>query len=1450
MPGAGTHTTIVQYLGLIAKHANSPEYRNFLPDPNSNSDWTAYATPEALQSRYANLGALGPDIFYLMLDYGGGAQQFEDLAIKFAGTFSCVGKLSSEINQYVDNTLNIITRDAWQTIKDTFHNITGIMVEGLLGLLTDTNNFWFFFLPLREVDDYRENWYWADTLHYVKSGCFAQTLLDSCRELQAVEPDSQTAKCLSAYAIGYLTHYIADTIGHAYVNRIVESPWRNAWQRHHLVENFIDAYVWASWHDEGTKDEKPSTDEQRLDTMRFTPGDPDRDGAARLHYARINDLCNIGSAGIDPIVDGAISSVCEQIQSKLFDMGASSLPSAQPLDDPIFATWAQFVADAMWKTYPPDQPHPTRMGRYPTADDIAGAYGAYRIVLSLATEDDVNKPELPDVLGDLAAVLNQFISDVKKDLGSIPPPPTESGGSFSVEALWDATTAYIKWLGQVADAVLKVLEDTFDASLEAGSVVVGDSLKAGLYLLNSALYSIYIQLRMKLVMAAFSVPFNEDLVSKWGSVDLQTLWNEPSSDQPQRFPIEPVLAERDPTADAAHPFSPYRPYYKPSTMAPVVVEMPATTFPSDILKWSSPNDMLQGGGMKDDMFSADGPAPRASVQLHNPDGSKLTDLESFDGSQRFFGTIFENCEKALSFAVPYIAGTPYPGGTVLPDYNLDSDRGFAWPCWDVDYPHGDFPWNGADPYPTDTLVRVNTSFIPLIPAGLSPLKEIDWGTNPPPPVRNDLALAPNDPWGSPRSGHAWVNAVALNSVGDCQYGEVPFPAIVVNPNTDALRGLDACSSEFTNPAPPSFGLLTRDYCFAQYTSPHFLFTDPTNLSKTDDLVHVFRNLPYTGPTSPENDGRLADFLRALARSADPKMMLANAVSLRLGRPIDPVDWLEPRQLDDTSPIPVDDHLIRAMAQLAVTGRNAFDAFVTWTPDDHNLIDEFNTRFSNPAVDPAQLQQEAHWVLDQAYTALWAIRSNEPGWRAHRSELGWIAASGYDDTPHRPVNVPTAPYPQYDIEFDVPVPNPNATNQALTVTARYMIASALTFVGPNDPQRSAFGDPAPPVLQAPVGSFSPTPAPRAIPQDAPAIPPNDKIIIYIHGGGSRAEEAVDMASWLIVEGKAIGLDYTVISLDLPNSAYGASFDVSCVVGPSYDSSKLQILKFEQEYIIGFIEALERQLGNITSRIVAVMGGSLGGNMSLLMTDWYKHEHPYLQTVIAWSATAMAPSTYLDIVSAHDVANYVNHFEAEVMRAEGLTDHSSETRYIQDMYTKPLSQNLVLNIPPQPIMWYRGGYKPLGDQGWQPCKDQSIARSRFDRYEIYCQNERHWTIAIDLEQISFSFQDERAGLSVVTSPPETGLPAPHLMLVAGDQDNFFPNAIYNSTIDLYHDKKFSAHGKRSSGSTRVTAFTTSGPICSRRRSCTSCSTSMRAIHQTVWWSPLRRRQTTRWSTGERA
>ena len=536
-------------------------------------------------------------------------------------------------------------------------------------------------------------------------------------------------------------------------------------------------------------------------------------------------------------------------------------------------------------------------------------------------------------------------------------------------------------------------------------------------------------------------------------------------------------------------------------MAPVNVESPATVFPEQMLDWTTPDDMLDSPVTgTHDMFAATGPAPATTAPLPNPDGSTLANLETFNGSERYFGSIMANCERALQFAVPYLTGTAYPQDTVLPDYNLDSDRGYAWPCWDVDWtyrnPATPFPWNGCDPYPSDTLARVWSTAIPT---------PIDWGATPPDPtwvppgLRKGLSV--NDPWGRPRSGNAWVNATALGSPGDCQYGSFPFPAIVVDPNRQDLADLDPCGIQMMAADTTGGGLLGPDYLFAP---ADFLHSDPSDpAAPADDMVSIYLRFPYTGPTTAENDGRLSDFLRAVALAAtgNPGLVLANALSLWLGGGSTPIPWGD-GSITAPGQTGGDRHLATAVAQLAVTGRCALHAFEGWTPQDSELVSAYSGIFPSSGFTQGEIADAAGKVLDAAYTALWGIRSNDPAWRNQRAAMPWIAASGFDDTPHRPVNVPSSPYPQYDVTFDVP-----AGTGSVQVTTRYMIASAGAWVGPWQGDTTSFTNPDPDLLGAPAATLPEGQVPRTLPADTPSIPDGNKILIYIHGGGSRAEEAV-------------------------------------------------------------------------------------------------------------------------------------------------------------------------------------------------------------------------------------------------------------------------------------------------------------------------------------------------------
>ncbi|MGH8670444.1 MAG: hypothetical protein ACREUA_00190, partial [Burkholderiales bacterium] len=174
-----------------------------------------------------------------------------------------------------------------------------------------------------------------------------------------------------------------------------------------------------------------------------------------------------------------------------------------------------------------------------------------------------------------------------------------------------------------------------------------------------------------------------------------------------------------------------------------------------------------------------------------------------------------------------------------------------------------------------------------------------------------------------------------------------------------------------------------------------------------------------------NEGRLRPELRKAAADADPLQ------SLRLAA----------YQLADGNT-----DLGTAFADLSVTGHRSFDKFRKELPKEPFCQSVLAGR-------PAQLNETnvlngCHSALDRAYRVANFLRTGQRGDTPaektrktnEREALGWIAVSGEDDSPHRPANVPSSDYPQYDIDVVVEAP---LAGPPVTVRTRYVIAQSHT-----------------------------------------------------------------------------------------------------------------------------------------------------------------------------------------------------------------------------------------------------------------------------------------------------------------------------------------------------------------------------------------------------------------------
>jgi len=655
-----------------------------LGDPFADPD-----VPGGVQMRFAKLGAVGPDIFYAMADYGGDLQDLENFLIKVAGTFDCIGELMGKIGRYIDGLESIITFGVTDSLQQTFNLITSTVNEGVMAAIVGPAglNFWPVFEAARQRDLPRERWYWADYLHYIKSGQFVRRLIDNARA--SGDPN------LVAYAYGYLTHYVTDVVGHPYVNQVVQGPWRVYWQRHHLVENYIDAYIWDRWHKSNPPPAPPSTEEPPLDTLTAAPNATGM--GAPVTFSRLNDHINIGSISLGDPVDDLVEAVCQKIEQGLFDIGVAEKIDPMAPTDAQFQSWCKLVSQTIRDAYDQNvdpatgMKHrtpqnlagnlvpgiPPRPDGYPTPDDVGGAYGVFRLVLRIGTEEKIQEPQPPDILTDISMAVDKLATDLQNNLNNFPPPPNiNTSGSFSWDALWNAIKDIAAWIGETVEAAAKTVFDFIVDTINIAGTAVGDTIKYALYLLNKALFALYSAFRDVLVYAAYAIPFTNRLSSDiGGGHTAETLWRS-AGNLGQSYPVEEIGEER------VRIFSNYAPIVPPAEQpasqkgaGAVFVEHPNLTLTAPYVPPAgttlAPDAFLDPGLGKDDMFLDSGVQPPLTVG--GPPSIAILPKD--------FGGAVANSIKGIT-----LAEQGFPRDTRLPDYNLDGDRSYAWPCWDITQP--------------------------------------------------------------------------------------------------------------------------------------------------------------------------------------------------------------------------------------------------------------------------------------------------------------------------------------------------------------------------------------------------------------------------------------------------------------------------------------------------------------------------------------------------------------------------------------------------------------------------------------------------------------------------------------------------------------------------------------------------------------------------------------------
>jgi hypothetical protein len=280
VPGHFTHIYTARRVSDHLLHGKFPDWpKGAVRDPRTCG--------EVMRDyeKFTAIGAIGPDLFYFSQDYNtlpiGPRSDELMLAIAVYYFFDTAKEEDWEplliILEQVNATLAALIRfliklqKIWQEFVDGWNatigpivadidNLADALTGGVLSefgvvldelklalktiaeeeLLTFVDIFTKFDTCVQKGFD-EKLFLWSDMSHYRRPSALCQALVRQVDALAEAGKEEESKQFL-AFTLGYMTHLGTDTVAHSFVNEQCGGPFRNHPQRHHLIENHIDAW--------------------------------------------------------------------------------------------------------------------------------------------------------------------------------------------------------------------------------------------------------------------------------------------------------------------------------------------------------------------------------------------------------------------------------------------------------------------------------------------------------------------------------------------------------------------------------------------------------------------------------------------------------------------------------------------------------------------------------------------------------------------------------------------------------------------------------------------------------------------------------------------------------------------------------------------------------------------------------------------------------------------------------------------------------------------------------------------------------------------------------------------------------------------------------------------------------------------------------------------------------
>jgi zinc dependent phospholipase C len=654
---------------------------------------------------YLAAGAIGPDIFFLLPDFTSPTGNVILTVVKwirdvwewFDEHFMSAWEKwvrPGVVNQITGGLLNEIG----QFMQELSSTITDLILD-LVAKLWD----WFGLLTSGVPQGYADsNFYWSDMFHYRKTYQFAKQLFKNAAS------DQDKSEQFRAFALGWISHCATDVTGHSFVNEKCGGPWRLHWQRHHLVENHMDASVYDSLHGGVEPYGELDTSCLHFRVAFRKRNDQPYDGA---EDAPAYDY--FGGASGPPYAQGESDNDIF-LRKRFFDLDTGELP--EELCNLIIKTMGDVYNDHEPKIMSDfDQEfHDGTSGR-PSVEAIQQTFYLLYHFLKFTTTGGYSppRPTPPDLIGDHSPPLTPGtdggISD-DTSRGQDPDSDDDSDWSF-----WDLLVALFGWAKYIFD--FGVWLATLPIAI-INDIVTFPVREVVYEYLAVPMWSVYLAARRPLVMMGFLMPKHEE-VSR-GLVELGISPTGPLED------LAAALASPDGTGTASiafdehsgrDPHNPNNPYGTDraypraiikddlNTLANILHYVKPDVFcgqqkqPSEFLRpWKYPdrnNANLRNGW--EPALTHPGPFfqgqdARALMNNSPGDQSARSDFERARDPKETESFCDMHLPSGRHLGDPvdygvYLTGRLIDDQVKLPDFNLDSDRGYGYHCWD---------WNRKD----------------------------------------------------------------------------------------------------------------------------------------------------------------------------------------------------------------------------------------------------------------------------------------------------------------------------------------------------------------------------------------------------------------------------------------------------------------------------------------------------------------------------------------------------------------------------------------------------------------------------------------------------------------------------------------------------------------------------------------------------------------------------------